>query len=75
MPPPTRAEIVQDITAKIRSGEYPVGSKLPPARVLAENYGVHIATVQRATDVLRERGIVVGQAGRGVFVVKVPDDS
>lgn len=66
---PTARDIVVDLTRKIEPGERSPGSRLPPARALAESYGVALTTVQRATLVLRERGLVVGQPGRGFATV------
>lgn len=61
-------QIADDIRDRIRSGEYPPGSKLPSYPQLAEIYSVHPATIQRAMTILRTRGDVYGQQGRGVFV-------
>ncbi|HEU4425292.1 MAG TPA: GntR family transcriptional regulator, partial [Pilimelia sp.] len=48
--------------------EYPPGSKIPSYSQLASLYSVSISTAQRAVIVLRERGLVQGAQGRGVFV-------
>lgn len=53
---------------RIEAGEYPPGSRLPTYRELADLYSVSYATAQRAIGTLRDRGIVRGQQGRGVFV-------
>jgi GntR family transcriptional regulator len=60
--------IANDIEARIAAGEYPPGSKIPSYSQLADLYSVSISTAQRAVIVLRERGLVVGSQGRGVFV-------
>jgi GntR family transcriptional regulator len=60
--------IADDIAARIATGEYPPGSKIPSYSQLAALYSVSISTAQRAVMVLRERGHVVGAQGRGVFV-------
>jgi GntR family transcriptional regulator len=67
--PPTTREIAEDITDRIRGGEYPPGTKLPPAREIAELYGVSMATAQRVMLILKERGVVVGRQGDGVYVI------
>jgi len=64
--------IADDIAARIAAGEYPPGSKIPSYSQLGELYSVSISTAQRAVIVLRERGLVVGAQGRGVFV-REPD--
>jgi GntR family transcriptional regulator len=60
--------IADDIAARIATGEYPPGAKIPSYSRLAALYSVSISTAQRAVMVLQERGLVVGAQGRGVFV-------
>jgi len=60
--------IANDIAARIAAGEYPPGTKIPSYSQLASLYSVSISTAQRAVIVLRERGLVQGAQGRGVFV-------
>lgn len=67
--PPTVREIAADLTDRIKSGEYPPGTRLPPARELADLYGVSVASVQRATTLLHERGLTIGRPGLGVYVL------
>lgn len=67
--PKTSAQIVEDLTARIQSGEYPPGSQLPSYAQLKEMYEpVSVATIARVIRDLRMRGTVVGIPGRGVFV-------
>ncbi len=54
----------------IASGALPPGRKLPPQRDLAYDIGVTIGTVGRAYSVLRERGLVNGEVGRGTYVLE-----
>ncbi len=56
------------ITARIESGEWRPGRRLPPERELAETFGVAYMTVRRAMGKLREGGVVVTVHGRGTFV-------
>jgi DNA-binding LacI/PurR family transcriptional regulator len=56
------------ILAKIESGEYPVGSKLPPGRTLAEELEVSYVTLNSAMRRLEELGHVHRIHGSGVFV-------
>lgn len=60
--------IADDITARIRSGEYQPGAKLPSYRELADLYSVSVSTAYRAVTRLKERGLATGRPGRGVFV-------
>jgi GntR family transcriptional regulator len=65
----TGAQVLADLTERIKKGEYPPGTKLPSARELADLYDVSTSTVQRILALLQERGMVVGQQGRGVYVL------
>lgn len=62
--------IADDIAARIAAGEYPPDSKLPSYNEIADLYSVSFATAARAVSLLRDRGLVVGAPGRGVFVAE-----
>ncbi|MFY1625687.1 GntR family transcriptional regulator [Micromonospora sp. WMMD723] len=66
--PMSSRQIADDLTARIRAGEYPQGSKLPSLRELADLYSVSVSTIQRALELTRERGLTIGRAGAGVYV-------
>src|SRR6186713_288588 len=69
------AERIEDGNA---SGTLPTGTKLPPQRDLAYDLGVTIGTIGRAYALVRERGLVSGEVGRGTFVLgrdAEPDNS
>lgn len=71
--PPRRlnhAQIAKDLSERIHSGEYVVGSKLPSYSELADIYSVSVATIQRALALLRHTGVVEGVAGVGVYVAR-----
>jgi GntR family transcriptional regulator len=68
----TYREIADDLHRRIRIGEYPPGSALPQYPDLAGSYGVSVSTAQRAIMLLRDRGLVTGVPGRGVFVTGRP---
>lgn len=70
--PMSSAQIVDDIVARIASGEYPAGSRLPSQRDLAELYSVGTTTVYRIFEALKRRGLVVGSQGRGMYVAERP---
>lgn len=68
------AEIVRQIKSAIREGHVKPGDRLPPERVLTEQFGVSRVTVRDALRVLEATGLVeirVG-AGGGAFVT-APD--
>lgn len=57
------------IETDIEEGILPAGTKLPPQRDLAYDIGVTIGTIGRAYALVRERGLVSGEVGRGTFVL------
>ncbi|MFI6160415.1 GntR family transcriptional regulator [Micromonospora haikouensis] len=61
-------QIADDLTARIRSGEYTPGEKLPTLRELADLYSVSVSTIQRALELTRERGLTIGRPGAGIYV-------
>jgi len=67
----TSAQIATDITERIADGEYPPGTQLPSYNELAEIYSTTFGTIARAMVRLRERGVVVGVPGKGVYVANV----
>src|SRR5215469_8843576 len=60
--------VVDDIAARIASGELASGTRLRAERELAAYYGVSYGTVRHAMAVLRERGLIETIHGRGTFV-------
>jgi len=66
-------QIADDLDARIRAGEYKPGTRLPSYSQLAEIYSVSVATVTRALGLLRDRGLIEGVHGVGVFVRERPD--
>lgn len=66
---PLYARLADRIEADIGQGLLPPGGKLPPQRDLAYDLGVTIGTVGRAYALLRERGLVSGEVGRGTYVL------
>ena len=69
---PKWRSIVDDIADRVRSGDLPVGARLPSLHAMAGSYGVSVPTVQRAVRVLKAAGIVRGVPGVSVVVVGVP---
>jgi 2-aminoadipate transaminase len=67
---PLHAQIEAQFKARIESGAMPVGSRLPPSRVLARTLGVNRATVTAAYDALAAAGLVAPCVGRGTEVVR-----
>ncbi|MBM0230778.1 winged helix-turn-helix transcriptional regulator [Micromonospora sp. STR1_7] len=63
--------IANEIAGRIKSGELAPGEKLPSTRELAEQYGVHISTINRVMTILKDRELVEGHPGKGVYVAEV----
>jgi GntR family transcriptional repressor for pyruvate dehydrogenase complex len=61
-------KIVEQIEARILSGELKPGDKLPPERELTRQFGVSRTAVREAMKALTQKGLVEIQAGRGTFV-------
>ena len=68
---PLYAQLAQHIVHLISSGVWPPGTVVPSVRHLAADLGLATATAQRVYADLQERGLLVGQAGRGVFVAEL----
>ncbi|MFI6762715.1 winged helix-turn-helix domain-containing protein [Micromonospora sp. NPDC050417] len=62
-------EVADDLTTKIRGGEYPPGAKLPSRAQLCEIYDVSESVVEKAMWILRREGLTETLPGVGVFVV------
>jgi GntR family transcriptional regulator len=56
------------LAARIEEGDLPANRPLPAERRLADEYGVSLGTARRATELLRERGLVVTLRSKGTFV-------
>ena len=65
-------QVIDDITAKIRSGEWPPDHRLPPARELRQTYDCSQAVIRTALDRLRAAGWVVTEPGVAAFVAASP---
>lgn len=65
---PLYLQLADRIETDIAEGILAPGTKLPPQRNLAFDIGVTIGTVGRAYNLIRERGLVSGEVGRGTYV-------
>lgn len=65
-------QIADDLAARIESGEYPLGSRLPSKAELMRRYSVALGTVDRAISDLRGRGLAETRQGVGMFVCEPP---
>jgi DNA-binding transcriptional MocR family regulator len=60
--------LVDDLAARITSGELAPGTRLPPLRELAYRGGIAYSTATRVYAELTRMGLVTGEVGRGTFV-------
>ncbi|GAB3143666.1 hypothetical protein GCM10027290_20370 [Micromonospora sonneratiae] len=63
-------KIIDDITAKIASGELKAGDRIPSAAEFRAQFGVSITVVRDAVNWLKATGVVKGVPGVGVFVAE-----
>ncbi|RWQ25079.1 PLP-dependent aminotransferase family protein [Mesorhizobium sp.] len=66
---PLYQRLADSIETEIDRGVIAAGAKLPPQRDLAYDIGTTVGTVGRAYQLLRERGLVSGEVGRGTYVL------
>lgn len=62
-------QIIDFIKNKISTGQWPVGTKLPAQRQLAEQFGVNRSTVVEALDELKSEGLIKGKGSGGTVVI------
>lgn len=70
MSTPSYQVVVDHITEGIKAGRYAAGDKLPTIVALSEITGASQTAVKTALLILRERGAVRGQQGKGTFVAE-----
>lgn len=61
-------KLARVLRQRVRTGQYPAGSPLPPVRKLSQEFGVSLNVVQRAVRNLEQAGILVAHHGRGIMV-------
>jgi GntR family transcriptional repressor for pyruvate dehydrogenase complex len=62
------------ILARLATGEFPVGSRLPTERKLADAYSVSRASVREAVVALEMIGVLELRKGSGIYVVSLGTD-
>lgn len=66
---PVYRQIVQFICEKVATGEWPIGTRLPAQRALANQFGVNRSTISTAIDELTSYGIISGKHGAGTEII------
>jgi DNA-binding GntR family transcriptional regulator len=67
MTPPKYRQIADDLRARIESGEYPPGARLPTKAELMTLHHVALSTVDHAIEELRQQGFAETVQGVGMF--------
>jgi len=71
-PLPLYHQLADILLEKIRSGEYPAGSKIQSEHGLAKAFGIGRPTARQATDLLVRKRILIRKRGAGTFVTEQP---
>jgi DNA-binding GntR family transcriptional regulator len=66
-------QVADDLRAKITDGTYDVDSDLPSTSQLMHTYAVSSTVAKSAVKELKSEGLVAGQPGKGVYVLRKPD--
>lgn len=72
MPQTEHERVTETITSRIDDGTYPPDSKLPSISQLANELKVSPGTVKNVQMVLKDRRVLVGRPGKGVYVAAKP---
>lgn len=67
-PTPLYHQLAERVTARIRAGEYPPGSRIPSEHRLSADFTVGRPTVRQALDMLVRKGLLTRRRGAGTFV-------
>ena len=65
---PMYLQIMEQVRARIATGDWPAGKELPSIRALAAALSVSVITVKRAYLDLETEGLIVTRHGKGSFV-------
>lgn len=66
---PAYLQLYEQIRKDIVCGVYPYGGKLPSKRIMAEETGVSVITIQHSYEILCEEGYVEPRQRSGYFVI------
>lgn len=68
------SEVMQQITAAIRSGQWQPGSRLPGEIALAEMFQVSRTCIREVLKALAYSGVVESRSGVGTFLREIPSE-
>jgi GntR family transcriptional regulator len=67
-PIPLYRQLADILTARIRSGQYPVSTRIPSENALSATFGIGRPTARQATDHLIRKGLLIRKRGSGTYV-------
>ncbi len=67
-PIPLYHQLADILLARIRSGEYPAGSRIPSEHALATTFGIGRPTARQAIDLLVRKHVLARRRGSGTYV-------
>jgi DNA-binding GntR family transcriptional regulator len=67
-PLPRYRQIAGELRARIRTGQYAPGDRLPSLAELVADYDVTVGTATKAIGVLKDEGLARKEQGKGTFV-------
>ena len=73
-PIPLYHQVADQLTAKIRNGEYPPGRRIPSEHQLAAAYGIGRPTARQAVDLLVRKGLLFRRRGSGTYVCEAQQE-
>ncbi|MET9189557.1 GntR family transcriptional regulator [Streptomyces tendae] len=74
-PVPPYRQIADDLRRKIEDGTIPPGRRIPSIVEMEQEYEVARDTLRKATQVLKDEGLVETVNGMGIFVIDPSTDS
>lgn len=72
-PVPPSQQLANHLRELILSGAIPVGRRIPSLMELEEETGLARITIQKATQVLKDEGLIETVPGMGLYVVDQTD--
>ena len=66
---PIHKQIANQLRDSILSGELPAGRRIPSKRDITQELDIAGSTVDKATAILKDEGLIRGSKGLGLFVV------
>ncbi|MEU4695540.1 GntR family transcriptional regulator [Nonomuraea dietziae] len=67
---PRWKQLYEILAERIRTGAYAPGDRMPSVMALMDEFGLAVATTQKAVAKLREDGLIYTEPGLGSFVAK-----